>query len=138
MAFEGSVLDEQKGLQGRDQNQARHQAPEAGDQRGEEDEFETAAFLALTEDRVAHDQERRRDNQQGDHGEGCRGGTVAQLIETRKAVGDEPIAGAEQPAMAKPNARANNICTDSGVITRLNATTGIICCKRPGHTPANP
>ena len=60
----GKWLGEQEpaGLQCRHQHEARHQAPETGDQRCQKHELETAAFRPSPEDSVAHDEKRRRDD----------------------------------------------------------------------------
>ena len=100
---EESVLGDQDAasLQCHHQYQARHQAPEARDQRGQEDEFEASAFLPAAEDGVAHNQKWGRQHQQrnGRDRTGTRAG--AELVEAQQAAGGQLVAGTAQAGHGK-------------------------------------
>src|SRR5689334_14799354 len=78
------------------QNEAGHQAPETRNHGGQKDELEALAGRTFAQQRVAHDEERRRQDEQADRSEGRRAGSAREKVETRQAAGGEAIARTDQ------------------------------------------
>src|SRR5215467_4529013 len=88
-------------LQGHHHDKARHQAPEAGDQRGKKYEFEAAVLEPPAKNSIAHDQEGSRNDQHRDGSEGLRTGAERELAETRQTAGENPVAGTAHSGNSK-------------------------------------